>query len=511
MSNSENNKRIAKNTILLYIRMFLIMGVSLYTSRVVLNTLGVIDFGIYSIVGGLVISLSFLSASMSLSTNRFLSFELGKNDFEQLRKVFSMSINIHIIISLLVFLLAETVGLWFLNAKLNIPSDRLNAANWVYQFSIFTFMLTILGVPYNAIFVAHERMKIYAYISMLEASLKLAIVFSIVFWGFDKLKLYSILVFTVSAIIWLIYRIYVWRNFREAKYLFFWDKLLFKKMISYAGWNLITYFGKVTKEQGVNITLNIFFGSVVNAALGIVNQVTANINGFVFNFQMAIYPQIIKSYAAQNMKYMYQLVFQGAKYSFFLLFFISLPLLLETETVLKWWLKIVPENTVIFCRLALINILIDSITGTLSTASEASGRIKKYQSAVGILLFLTLPITYVLLKIGFPAHSTFIVSILLSILGLFIRLKIVSSLINLSIKSFFKEVILTILLVVSVSFILPFVVKLCTKQELIQFLAVGFSSVLSVGTSIYYLGMNKEERLLINNKINQFLKKFKRE
>ncbi len=508
MTDLGNNKKIAKNTLLLYFRMFLVTGVSLYTSRIVLNTLGIEDFGIYNIVGGLVLSLSFLSASLSLSTNRFLSFELGKKDDEKFKKVFSMSINIHVIIAIVAFFLAETIGLWFLNAKLNIPENRMNAANWVYQFSLLTFVFTIIGVPYNAIFVAHEKMKVYAYISMLEVSLKLAIVFLLIYGGFDKLKLYSVLVCFVSLIIWSTYRIYVKKSFPESKYIFAWDKSLFKEMLNYAGWNLLTYFGKVTKEQGVNITLNIFFGTVINAAMGIVNQVNLNINAFVFNFQMALYPQIIKSYAAKNIHYMHQLIFQGAKYSFFLLYFISLPLILVTETVLTWWLKIVPEHTVLFCRLVLINTMIESISGTLSTASEASGKIKVYQTAVGLILFITLPITYVLLKMGMPAYSTFIVSISLSLGGLFIRLNIVKSLVDLSVASFLQKVLFKILLVVSVSIIFPLLVKMAVVQPVLQFLAVGITSVLSIGITIYLIGLNSQEKGFVFERIIQLKNRF---
>jgi O-antigen/teichoic acid export membrane protein len=509
MSNSENSKRIAKNTILLYFRMFLTMGVSLYTSRVVLNTLGVADFGIYNVVGGVVMMLSFLNASMSSATQRFLSFELGKRDFAEFKRVFSMSINIHAIIAVTIFILAETIGLWFLNAKLNIPANRMGAANWVYQFSIFSFMVSILSVPYNATIIAHERMNAYAYISIAEVGLKLFIVFALVWLGFDKLKLYSILVFGVAVIIRALYQTYCTRNFPESKYSFFWDKNLYKTLMSYAGWNLFGNLAAVTFNSGINILLNIFFGPAINAARGIAYQVNGAVNGFVGNFQMAINPQIVKSYAANEKGYMHQLIFQGSKYSFFLLFFLSLPVLFETEVILSWWLKIVPEYTVLFCRLVLINTLIDCISGPLMTAAQASGKIKKYQAVVGGLLLLILPISYLFLKIGFPPQTTLFVSISISIIALFARLQIISPLVSLSILNFTRQVLIRILTVIVASIVLPLIIKLNIHQNLIQFFTVSIACTLSVTTSIYLLGLRDEEKQFFKNKATQLITRLK--
>ncbi len=510
MSNTENNRRIARNTAMLYFRMFLTMGVSLYTSRIVLNTLGIEDFGIYNVVGGVVMMFSFLNASMSSATQRFLSFELGKNDFVQLKKVFSMSVNIHAIIAVAVLILAESIGLWFLNAKLVIPVERMEAANWVYQFSILSFMVTIMSVPYNATIIAYERMKIYAYVSIVEVVLKLIVVFALVWIGFDKLKMYSILIFCVTALIWMIYRIYCGRNFTVTNYKFFLEKSLFKTLMDYAGWNLFGNVASVAMGQGVNILLNLFFGPVVNAARGIAFQVRGAIYGFVTNFQMAMNPQIIKSYAADDIKYMHQIIFQGAKYSFFLLFMLSLPILLETEIILKLWLKIVPEYTVIFTRLVLINILIDSISGPLRTAAQASGKIKKYQAIIGGLLLLILPMSYLLLKMGFPPQITLYVSISISIVALYARLWIISPLVKLSIVKFSQNVLVRVLLVAGGSVIFPLMVKHSINQELIRFFAVGISSALSVIFAIYWLGLRKEEQLFMRNKANNLLLKLKR-
>lgn len=509
MPNSENNKRIAKNTLLLYFRMFITMGVSLYTSRIVLNTLGVEDFGIYNVVGGVVMMFSFLNSSMSSATQRFLSFELGKQDYAQMKKVFSMSVNIHAIIAGTIFILAETIGLWFLNAKLVIPADRMEAANWVYQFSIFSFMLTIMNVPYNATIIAHERMKVYAYVSIVEVILKLIIVFALVWLGFDKLKLYAVLVFVVSIIIWIIFKVYCKRNFTETNYQFFWEKSLYKTLMNYAGWNLFGNLAAVTFNQGINIMLNIFFGPAINAARGLAYQVNGAVNGFVSNFQMAMNPQIVKSYAAEDLKYMHQLIFQGAKYSFFLLFTLTLPILLETEIILKWWLKIVPEYTAIFTRLVLINVLIDCISGPLMTAAQASGKIKLYQSIVGGLLLLILPFSYLFLKLGFPPQVTLYVSICISIIALFARLWIIAPLVNLSIKIFAQYVLVRILLVALASLIFPMIIKLSIGNELIRFFTVCIVSLISLTIAIYWIGLRSAEQIFMKDKLNQFIYKFK--
>jgi O-antigen/teichoic acid export membrane protein len=493
MSNTLNNKRIAKNTLLLFFRMFLTLGVSLYTSRVVLKSLGVVDYGIYSVVGGVVIMFSFLNTSMASATQRFLTFELGKNDFEQLKKVFSMSLNIHVIIAITILILAETIGLWFLNSKLNIPLERMNAANWVYQFSILSFVVTVFSVPYNAVIIAHERMNVFAYVSVIEVTLKLLIVFSLVWFGYDKLKMYAILIFIVSIVIFSIYRIYCKRNYLETKYRFIWDRTLYNILLNYAGWNLFGNIAGIAMGQGVNILLNIFFGPVINAARGIAFQVNGAINGFVSNFQIALNPQIVKSYATNDKKYMHQLIFQGSKYSFFLLLILAMPILLETELILGWWLNTVPEYTVLFCRLVIINTLIDAISGPLMTAAQATGKIKKYQAVVGGLLLLILPLSYMFLKMGFDPQITLYVSITISTIALYARLWMLRFLINISIKKFFKEVIIIIIIVAFFSVILPLGLKLKLKEGFNSFLIIGITSVFSTCISIYFIGLTKQE------------------
>jgi O-antigen/teichoic acid export membrane protein len=381
------------------------------------------------------------------------------------------------------------------------------AAKWVYQFSILAFLVHVVSVPYNASIIAHERMNVFAWVSIIEVSLKLFIVFMLQWFGFDKLKLYAVMMFGVALIIRIIYGIYCSRNFTESKFRFFWDKSLFKILMSYAGWNLWGNVSAVMYGQGVNVLLNIFFGPVVNAARGIAYQVRGAVNSFVYNFQIAMNPQIIKSFAAGDYRYMHQLIFQGAKYSFFLLYALSLPILLETEIILKVWLKIVPEYTVIFTQLVIVNILIDSISGPLMTAAQASGKIKLYQGVVGGLLLLILPISYVFLKLGFQPQVTLYVSICVSVLALYARLKIISPLVKLSIAGYFKNVIFRIVPVAIISVVLPLTIKHFISHGFYRFLIVGFISLISVCLVIYFVGLSNEEQVFTQQKIRQLLAK----
>ena len=506
---AENNKRIAKNTMMLYIRMLLTMFVSLYTSRVVLNVLGVEDFGIYNVVGGVVTMFSFLNSAMAVGTQRFLSFEIGRNDRDQLSKVFITSVNIHASIAILVVLFSETIGLWFLNTHLTIPAERIIAANWVYQFSILSFAVAIFTVPYNASIIANERMSFYAYVSIFEVILKLIIVFLLGMISFDKLKLYGFLILMVAVIVFFIYRFYAVRNFKECKYYFKWDKPLFKEMLGYTGWNLFGNGAYVSYNQGVNILLNLFFGPSVNAARGIAYQVHGAINGFVGNFQIALNPQITKTYAAGNKDYMHQLIFGGSKYAFFLLFCVSLPVLIETEYILRLWLKIVPDYAVLFCRLVLINALLDSMSFSTMAGVQATGNIKWYQIIVGGLLLLILPISYIFLKFDFQPQITLYVSITIAIMALMARLNMASRLFGLSIKRFFKEVIIKVVIITLLSPILPLLLHFWRVENLLWVLltiAVSFSSAF---ITIYGIGLTTKERMFLRAKINEIVQKIK--
>jgi O-antigen/teichoic acid export membrane protein len=446
---------------------------------------------------------------MSSATQRFLSYEIGKGDFVQLRKTFNATQVIHIGIAFFIFILAETIGLWFVKNYLVIPAERMDAAIWVYHFSVLSFMVSVIQVPYNATIIAHERMNVYAYVSILEVSLKLLIVFLLVGISFDKLKLYGILYFVVVLIIAAIYRIYTRRNFEESKFEVVKDKALYKSIASFSGWNLLGNAAVILRGQGVNILLNMFFGPAVNAARGIAYQVQNALFSFVSNFQMAMKPQIIKSYAIEDFKYMHQLVFQGSKLSFYLLFCLSFPVFIEAETILNIWLVKVPDYTVIFLRLIIIDILIESIAGQLIAAAHASGRIKIYQSVIAFFFVLNLPISYLLLKLGYKPQSVMIVSIVLTSLNLFARINIVSKIAKFKQLDFIIKVILPIISVVAVSIVLPVSIKFLMSTGIIEFLIMVFISVLSVVTTIYFIGLNNIERGFVKTKMKALILKLK--
>ena len=348
IQSSENNKRIAKNTLLLYFRMLLLMVVSLYTSRVVLNALGVEDFGIYNVVGGVVAMFTVISGSLSAAISRFITFELGKGDGEGLKNTFSAAVTIQLLLSLVIVLLIESVGVWFLNAKMTIPADRLAAANWVLQFSIVTFVINLVSVPYNATIIAHERMSAFAYISIFEAVGKLAVAFLITVSPIDRLVFYAVLMCAVAVSVRLMYGRYCKRHFTECTYRFRWDKELLRRMSGFAGWNFIGAASAVLRDQGGNIVINLFAGPAVNAARGISVQVNNAVTGFVQNFMTALNPQITKSYASGDRDYMMTLIYQGARLSFYMLLLLSLPVLVNTHYILGLWLKTVPGHTVLF-------------------------------------------------------------------------------------------------------------------------------------------------------------------
>lgn len=507
---SENNKRIAKNTGMLYIRMLLTMAVSLYTSRIVLNTLGVEDFGIYNVVGGVVAMFSFLNGAMASATQRFLSFEIGRKDSVQFKKVFSHSVTLHILIAITILFLAETLGLLFLDTKMNIPMERMEAARWVFQFSVLSFVVTVIQVPYNAAIIAHERMNVYAYISIIEVTLKLLIVFMLVWIGFDKLKLYAILIFCVTLLIAFIYRIYCKNKFEECHYHFSWDKSLFYSLLNFSGWSLFGNFAWITMGQGLNIMLNIFFGPIVNTAWGIAFQVNYAVNGFVVNIRMAINPQIVKSYAGGDKVYMRRLVFESAKYSFFLLLFLSLPVLLETKIILHFWLKIVPDYAIIFCRLVLINTLIQCFDASFGIVFQAIGKIKENQLLAGGTYLLILPIAYVLLKFGYPPQTVFYIQITATFFVAFVvKFVLLQILADITAIEYFKKLILPVIKVTVLAVILPILIKINISEGISRFLALGFSSSVGVILAVYFVGINKSTRLKFHYYITTKLQEIK--
>lgn len=477
------------------------MVVSLYTSRIVLEVLGVDDFGLYNVIGGVVTMFSLISGSLASSISRFLTFELGKGDKTQLQKIFSTSINIQLIISLIIFVLSEVIGVWFLNTQMTISEERLDAANWVLQCSIFTFIINLISIPYNASIIAYERMKVFAYISILEVSLKLVVVYLLMVAPFDKLKAYACLLLCVSLLIRFIYGLYCKRNIPECKYVCIYDKTLLVSMIKFAGWNTIGVSSAVLKDQGVNIVINLFCGPAVNAARAISVQVNTAVNSFITNFMTALNPQITKSYAAKDFQYMKTLVQQGTRLSFYMLLLLSVPILIETETILSLWLTIVPEHTVLFVRLILILAMCESLSGTLITAMLATGDIRNYQIVVGGLQLLNFPLSYAALKIGLAPEYTMIIAIAISIINLFVRLLFLQNMIGLSAKYYLKSVVGNVGVVSVCSVVLPLLVFFYLNPGLIRLLIiciVAFTNTLFV---VYRVGCSQAERVFIKAKI----------
>lgn len=491
-------KRMAKNAGMLYFRMLLTMAVALYTSRVILQTLGIEDFGIYNVVAGFVTMLGFLHGAMSSATQRFLAFELGKPGDRDVRGIFSMSLNIHILIALFVLVLGETIGLWFLKNQLTIPADRMIAATWVFHLALLSFMITIVSVPYNALIIAHERMSIFAWVSIIDVLLKLLIVFMLGWFGFDKLILYAVLSLSVVLIIFIIYRTYCKKIFVESRFRLYWDKKLFQVMLSYTGWNLWGNIAAVMSGQGVNVMLNIFFGPSVNAARAIAMQVSAALNSFVQNIQVAINPQIIKSYAAQDMTYMHQLVCYGAKYNFFVLLLLSLPVLNNIELILPVWLGIVPESTAIFAKLVICSILIDSLSPPLMTAAQATGRIKLYQFIVGGILLLNVPVSYFILKRGGEPYTVFYVAIGLSLIALLFRIHLISYLIEMKKRRYILDSIVPVMFVATLVFAINSFIEIDFFSSLMNFILSVLASGILVLMAVLTVGLKRNERIFLS-------------
>ena len=507
---SGNNKRIVKNTLFLYLRMLFILGVSLYTSRVVLATLGVEDFGIYNVIGGIVVMFTFLNAGMVQTSQRFLAFEIGRNNPSQLKNVFATTLTIHFLLAIIFFISAEIIGLWFLNTKINIDSDRMVAANWVFQCSILAFLINIVSVPYNAAVVAREHMHIYAYISIIEVVLKLLIVFLTKYSIYDKLIIYAILQLSTAIIIRIIYGIYCHKKFEECRTKLLYIKNLFREIMSFASWNFVANIGFIFKDQGVNVLINMFHGVTINAARGIAYQVSGVVNGFVSNFQMAITPQITKRYAANEIESMLDITFKGSKYSFFLLYIIALPVIFKAPYILQVWLETVPEYTIIFLRLALIVSLIDCTAIPLGKAINSTGKIKAFLITITCILLTDIPISYIILQKGFAVYSVMYIAILTSLLSLFARLFILKKhLKQVSVYKYLTDVLLRCLIFVGISFSFIYCIRDSFDNTIIGLITICCISLLINIILIYFIGIQYEERKFVIEKSKWIIEKIK--
>ena len=494
---SSDNRRIAKNTLALYVRMGVTMLVSLFTSRVVLQTLGVEDFGIYNVVGGVVVLFSFLNAAMSSATQRFLNFELGRKDFAQVGRVFSMSMSVHFAIAGAVLLLAETLGLWFLNTQLNIPAERMAAANWVYQFSVASTLLGIMLVPYNATIIAYERMTFYAWASIATTFLRLGIVYLLVIGNTDKLVLYAALTFAVGVLMQIVHVVYCRRAFpRTAIYRPFRDKKLFRELVSFSGWSLFGGVANMANSQGINMVMNIFCGVGVNAAMGIANQVNAAVYQFVGNFQTAFNPQIVKLYSAGNHDAFIRLIFRASKFSYFLMLLLALPLMLNADFVLSVWLGDVPAHATAFARWTLVFLLADALAGPLWISVQATGKIRNYQLVVSAFIFANLPLCVLLLRFGFAPEWVLACRAFINFTILFWRVFYLRGKIGLPAQRYLREVVARAFCASALAACVPAAVWLSVPAESAwaRLFASCAASVVCVAGSVWFLGFSESER-----------------
>lgn len=487
-------RRIARNTLMLYIRMFALLLVGLYTSRVVLEALGENDYGIYNVVGGVVAMFTIISGALNSAVSRFITFEMGKGAAARLNEVYSTAVTIQFIIALTVVAAAEPIGLWFIENEMTIDPSRIPAAKLVLHFSILAFVINLMSVPQMASITAHEKMSAYAAIGVLDGLLRLPVAFMIMRSPMDRLVYYAALMAAVVLIVRGAYGIYCRTHFPECRYRPVFEKPLMKEMFSFAGWNFIGVSAGVLRDQGGNILVNLFYGTAVNAARGIAVQLNAAVQGFVTNFMTAVNPQITKSYASGDKAYMLSLIRRSSRMSFFLLFVIALPILFNTEYLLSIWLKDVPAHTVMFVRLFLVFALCESISNPLITAQLATGKIRNYQLVVGGLMLLNIPVSYIFLKHGAAAEITVAVAIAISLVCLAARLVMLRGMIGLSIRKFVSDVCLKIVLVVVISLILPIAIYNVLPDGFAGFVISAAVCVAVSGSAVLFMGLDGKER-----------------
>ena len=500
---TENNKRIAKNTLMLYIRMFLSMAIAIYTSRVILDKLGVVDYGIYNVVGGIVALFSFINNSMSGATSRFLTYELGTGNLSKLIQTFRATFTIHLLLAIVLFIIAETVGVWILNTQLTIPIDKMESANWAFQFSILTACLSICQVPFNASIIAHEKMNFYAYVEIVNVVLKLVILYLLVIFPLDRLIVYAALVLCVHGLIFLAYFIFTKLKFNEISPKLIWNKSLMAPILSFSGWDLYGYFGVVTNMQGTNLFLNAFLGPVVNAANGIALQVQSAVNALATNLIMAVRPQIVKSYAGGDISYMNYLLYNISKYATLLLSCITVPLVINMPFILDIWLKEVPQYTIEFCRLALISNCIQIINLCLNCAIHATGKMKFISSVTGSMYLLTSFISYLCLRNGMSPQIVYVNQLLCVIVMVgFTMYTLKKGISQFSILDFFSKVVFKDICIILISMLFPLIVYYNIEQGWLCLIVTSAISVISMSIFIYFIGMSKSEKRTVFNFIS---------
>lgn len=487
-------KQLAINTFILYFRMIALMAVSFFTVRIVLNALGESDYGVFSVVGGLVATFTLFSNSLTTSSTRFHSYGIGLGSQQHLRNIFATNLTIHIVISLVILLIIETAGVWFLDNKMNIPDGSLKGANWVLQCTTISFIIGVAVVPYNSAIIAHEKMNAFAYLTFVDIAFKLFNALFIYFYVGNKLIAYAILTLISGITTQVFYIIYCKRHFCECHFSLIWDSALIKKVFSFSSWNFIGASSGVLRDQGVNILLNLFYGTIVNAARGIAMQVNGAVSSFVNNFMVALTPRIIKKYAKKEYNQACKLVFSGARMSYSLLLFLALPIILEAPLILKLWLGLVPEYTTVFVRLILIYSLTESVSHTMVTLMLATGNIRNYQILVGGCQCLNFPIAYLLLKMGMSPESPIVLAIIISICCLVLRLIMLRRVVNFPVRKFIIDVLLRMSLVTIVASLFPIIIFRFISDGIPGLIAVVTICICSTGLAVLFIGCKQNER-----------------
>lgn len=504
-THSENNKRLAKNTLLLYARMLLTVGISFYSTRLILANLGVDNYGIYNVIGGFVSMFYMITSTMTQAVGRFLTFELGAGNEKKLQQTFSTSVNILLLFALVVVALAETVGLWFVNCKLNISTERMSAANWIYQFSVLSFIFEMISVPYSASVISHEKMGTFAFVTILKVILTLGIAFLLSVSPIDKLVFYGLLVLFVSILVQLMYWIYCKKNFSECRYSFHIDKTIFRNMFGFAGWNFLTTCASMLSSQGVSIILNIHFGTVVNAAKGIASQVNGTVGAFSKNFTTALSPQITKSYAARELEYTKNLVYKGSKFSYLLFFLIALPCILEVDFLLSKWLKEVPPYAGAFVQLSLLNSLVEVLLNSSEILNRASGKIRNFQILVSVTQIFILLFSYIIIDITRNPVWAMAVTNILYIMIFVPRIIINKPFIGITFGYYFRKVLCGIIIMSVLSLTISLIPIYFLDDGWLRLAIVSMVSTMSIILFSYLFVLTKGEKETISNFIKKKL------
>lgn len=494
-SNNTANKRIAKNTIFLSIRMFLVLCINLYATRVVLTNLGVDDYGIYNVVCGFVSLFAFLNSSLSNGIQRFYNYEMGRNGEVCLDKIYSAALLIQILVIVILLLLTETVGLWYLNNKMVIPTERLLTARYIYQLSIISFVFVIFQAPFSAAVLAFERMDYYAIVSVVVTALKLLVALSLPWIGTDRLFLYGLLITLVSVVEFLFYYIYVRVKFKTIRWNRIIDISTLKSMCVFSGWNIFGTFSGIMKEQGINLILNLFFGPVVNAARAIAVQVNGGLQSFVSNFTIPVRPQVVKSYAAGNVDRTMYLTFVISKLSCFFLYVLALPIIAEIDFILNVWLgSDVPEYTASFIIIIIITSFVNNLNAAVSGVVHASGKMKLYQLSTSLVSLLSLPLSYIALKYEANPNIAMIVVLILTCIMQYISLLVLKQIVDFSITDYFKRVVWPVILVIAVTIFIPIFVCKFIEAGFMRLVINFIISIISVLVVVYLIGLTKTEK-----------------